>query len=67
MYKQTEFGVEFSGIKFDGQKIMGLVKSGALSSNIDINNALIWNVPSKWSLEEAATVPYSFFMVSFVL
>lgn len=55
--------MEFSGIKSDGQKVMGLVKTGALSSNINQNNALIWEIPQHWTLKEAATVPFSFFMV----
>jgi fatty acid synthase len=55
--------VEFSGIKSDGQRVMGLVKSGALSSTIDQNNALLWKVPQNWTLKQAATVPYSFFVV----
>lgn len=42
---------------------MGLVKNGALSSTINRNNALLWKVPQNWSLKQAATIPYSFFVV----
>ncbi|VVC42234.1 Acyl transferase/acyl hydrolase/lysophospholipase,Ketoacyl-synthetase, C- [Cinara cedri] len=64
---KTEFGVEFSGVKANGKKVMGLVKSGALSSTINHNNALLWNVPQSWTLKQAATFPYSFFMATYAL
>lgn len=55
--------MEFSGVKSNGQRVMGLIKSGAFSSSIDQNDALLWKVPQSWTLKQAATVPYSFFMV----
>lgn len=42
---------------------MGLVKNGSLSTTINQNNALIWKIPQNWSLKQAATVPFSFFVV----
>jgi len=44
---------------------MGLIKTGALSSTINQNNAVLWNVPESWTLKQAATVPYSYFMVKY--
>jgi len=58
--------VEFSGVNSNGQKVMGIVKSGALSSTINKKNALLWKVPQSWTLKQAATVPYSFFMVKYI-
>ncbi|VVC37697.1 Acyl transferase/acyl hydrolase/lysophospholipase,Acyl transferase,GroES- [Cinara cedri] len=64
---KTEFGVEFSGIKSNGQRVMGLVKNGALSTTVNQSNTLSWNVPQGWTLKQAATVPYSFFMATYAL
>lgn len=58
--------MEFSGVSSNGRNVMGLVKSGALSSTINEKNALLWNVPECWTLKQAATVPYSFFVVKYV-
>lgn len=45
---------------------MGLatISSHESFSKVDLN--LSWYVPKEWSLEEAATVPYSYSQVSFV-
>ncbi|XP_050427979.1 fatty acid synthase-like [Adelges cooleyi] len=64
---RTEFGVEFSGIKPNGKKVMGITNSGALSSTIQQNKALVWDVPQDWTLQQAATVPYSIFMAAYAL
>eukprot|EP00102_Acyrthosiphon_pisum_P027204 XP_016664414.1 PREDICTED: fatty acid synthase [Acyrthosiphon pisum] len=64
---KTDFGVEFSGIKTNGQKVMGLVKTGALSTTVNQKNALLWNVPSNWTLRQAATVPYSYYVATYAL
>lgn len=44
---------------------MGLIKSRALSSTVNQNDTLLWKVPESWTLKQAATVPYSFFMVKY--
>lgn len=36
---------------------MGMVPSGSMGTLIQPYDALTWNVPSQWSLQEAATVP----------
>lgn len=36
---------------------MGLVVSGAMGTLIEPFGPLTWNVPAKWSLQDAATVP----------
>jgi fatty acid synthase, animal type len=36
---------------------MGLVKSGAASSRVNVARELLWPVPKHWTMEEAATVP----------
>jgi len=42
---------------------MGLVKTGALSTTVRQSNAIVWDVPQSWTLQQAATVPYSYFLV----
>ncbi|EFA05204.2 fatty acid synthase [Tribolium castaneum] len=50
-------GFEFSGVDSKGNRVMGMVSNGALSTLIDPVPHLTWMVPPEWSLEEAATVP----------
>ncbi|XP_060836830.1 fatty acid synthase-like isoform X2 [Rhopalosiphum padi] len=64
---KTEFGVEFSGTKTNGQKVMGLVKTGVLSTTVNESNAILWDVPESWTLKQAATVPYSYFVATYAL
>lgn len=60
-------GLEFSGIqRRDGKRVMGIgLKAGALSTHYDAKNAMLWDVPELWSMEEAATVPLVYFTVYF--
>lgn len=63
---QSVLGLEFSGIKKDGRQVMGIgLNAGALATHYDANQAMLWNVPEFWSLEEAATVPLVYFTVYF--
>jgi fatty acid synthase len=39
-----------------GQRVMGVITSGALSSVVLADKNLMWNVPQHWTLEDAATV-----------
>nr|XP_023029483.1 fatty acid synthase-like [Leptinotarsa decemlineata] len=50
-------GFEYSGLDSEGNKIMGMVTHGALSSYVLIDNYIAFSVPDKFSLEEAATIP----------
>lgn len=36
---------------------MGTVNNGALATYVTPDDAMLYEIPSKWSLEEAATVP----------
>lgn len=57
-----QLGLEFSG--YNGrEKVFGLVAEGALASSVTVSNDFIWNVPKNWSMEEAATVPFSYALV----
>ncbi|XP_003464876.2 fatty acid synthase [Cavia porcellus] len=50
-------GMEFSGRDALGRRVMGLVPSEGLATSILVSSAFLWEVPSSWTLEEAASVP----------
>lgn len=63
-------GFEFAGRDAKGRRVTGMVTSGALSTTLAADVNLLVEVPEKWSMEEAATVPvvysttlYAFFIV----
>ena len=51
-------GKEFSGRDLNGKRIMGLVGSRGIATTVLVDPYLLWEVPEKWSLEQAATVPF---------
>ncbi|XP_028162532.1 fatty acid synthase-like [Ostrinia furnacalis] len=51
------FGMDFSGLNQKGEKVMGLLPRGTLSSTVETDCNLTWPVPEHWTLEDAATVP----------
>jgi fatty acid synthase, animal type len=64
--KQCVLGLEFSGIKRDGKRVMGIgSNAGALATHYDAKHTILWEVPEFWSLEEAATVSLVYFTVYF--
>ncbi|XP_053608163.1 fatty acid synthase-like [Plodia interpunctella] len=64
---KNKFGMGFSGINSNGERVMGVVQGGALSSTIEADPDLTWPVPDHWSLEDAATVPVPFLMAFYCL
>ncbi|KAF5278088.1 hypothetical protein FQR65_LT03604 [Abscondita terminalis] len=50
-------GLEFSGRDSKGRRVMGMVDARSLATTCIADSQLLWEVPDKWSLEEAATVP----------
>lgn len=58
------FGYEYSGIISD-KRIMGLLEFGGLSLQVQTDPDYTWEVPGKWTLEEAATIPFSYATVGF--
>nr|XP_049700707.1 fatty acid synthase [Helicoverpa armigera] len=61
------FGMDFSGIDGDGDRVMGLVPGGALSSTVEADSTLLWPVPNHWTLQDAATVPLPFALAYYCL
>ena len=59
--------VDFSGYSRSGHKIMGIAMFDQETQKLSSNQYLMWEVPKSWSLEEAATVPLAFTIVSILL
>jgi hypothetical protein len=56
--------MEFSGRNQKGQRVMGMLDSGCLSTMVLADKNMMWNVPDHWTLEDAVTVPMSYGTVS---
>ncbi|RZC35992.1 fatty acid synthase [Asbolus verrucosus] len=50
-------GLEFSGRDSKGKRVMGMVAARSLATTVLADPGFLWEVPEKWSLEEAATIP----------
>ncbi|CAG9862121.1 unnamed protein product [Phyllotreta striolata] len=50
-------GLEFSGRNSSGKRVMGMVAAKSLATTVLADPGFLWEVPEKWSLEEAATIP----------
>ncbi|ESO84944.1 hypothetical protein LOTGIDRAFT_235996 [Lottia gigantea] len=60
-------GMEFSGRNHSGKKIMGLLEAKGLATTVDADHRFLWDIPEKWSMEEAATVPVVYSTVYYAL
>lgn len=59
-------GLEFSGRDTRGRRVMGMVAARSLATTVLADPGFLWEVPEKWSLEEAATIPVVYGTVSVV-
>ncbi|XP_036124153.1 fatty acid synthase [Molossus molossus] len=50
-------GMEFSGRDASGRRVMGLVPAEGLATSVLLSQDYLWDVPSTWTLKEAASVP----------
>ncbi|XP_015126151.1 fatty acid synthase [Diachasma alloeum] len=50
-------GLEFAGRDSKGKRVMGMVAARGLATTVLADPGFMWEVPEKWSFEEAATVP----------
>ncbi|XP_050463287.1 fatty acid synthase-like isoform X2 [Cataglyphis hispanica] len=50
-------GIEFSGRDANGNRVMGIVKTMGLATTVLPDTDFLWEVPDKWTLEQAATIP----------
>lgn len=55
--QQCLLGMEFSGQEQSGQRVMGLLPANGLATCVNADKRFLWNVPSSWTLEQAASVP----------
>lgn len=54
---ESVIGFEYTGRTENGDRIMGMVTSRALTTLLDCDPYLSWKIPDCWTMEEAATVP----------
>ncbi|XP_025199126.1 fatty acid synthase-like isoform X2 [Melanaphis sacchari] len=50
-------GLEFSGRNSKGKRVMGMLAARGLATSVLADPGFLWEVPSKWTLEEASTIP----------
>lgn len=50
-------GLEFAGRDSKGRRVMGMVAARGLATTLLADPGFMWEVPDKWTLEEAATIP----------
>lgn len=55
--QQCMLGMEFSGRDASGRCVMGLLPAKGLATRVDADRRFLWEVPSSWTLEQAASVP----------
>lgn len=55
--QQCLLGLEYSGVDSSGDRVMGMVAIGALATHVEPLPNLTWKVPSRLTLQEAATIP----------
>uniref|UniRef100_A0A8C2GMU5 Fatty acid synthase n=1 Tax=Cyprinus carpio TaxID=7962 RepID=A0A8C2GMU5_CYPCA len=55
--QQCMLGMEFSGRDPSGRRVMGLLPAKGLATCVDADKHFLWDVPSSWTLEQAASVP----------
>lgn len=64
--QQSVLGFEFSGVDGNGRRVMGISRQGGgLATYYDSSDPIMWDIPDKWSFEEAATIPLVYFTVYF--
>nr|XP_034178573.1 fatty acid synthase [Osmia lignaria]XP_034178581.1 fatty acid synthase [Osmia lignaria] len=53
-------GLEFSGRNSKGKRIMAMVPARGLATTVVADPGFMWEVPDKWTLEQAATIPVAY-------
>lgn len=63
---QPEIGaVDYVGVDHQtGEHVMGLAQINMLQTEITVDPYLQWTVPPEWSMEDAATIPLYYSVVS---
>ncbi|KAG5873391.1 hypothetical protein JTB14_027737 [Gonioctena quinquepunctata] len=55
--RTRDIGWEYSGVTASDRRVMGMMEGGALSLQVSNGNGYEWEVPEKWSLSDAVTIP----------
>ncbi|GMT36007.1 hypothetical protein PFISCL1PPCAC_27304 [Pristionchus fissidentatus] len=55
--RECLLGMEFAGRLNDGSRWMGILPAQALATSVVIDRDYAWQIPTSWSLADAATVP----------
>ncbi|XP_034937434.1 fatty acid synthase [Chelonus insularis] len=50
-------GLEFAGRDSKGKRVMGMIAARGLATTVLADPGFMWEIPDKWSFEEAATIP----------
>ncbi|KAF2894511.1 hypothetical protein ILUMI_11662, partial [Ignelater luminosus] len=58
--QECVMGMEFSGRDSSGKRIMGMVGGKGLATTCLADPDFLWEVPDKWSLADAATIPVAY-------
>lgn len=57
-------GREFAGRNAKGQRVFGLVSGSALATHVLADSSTLWEVPDKWTLEQASTISVAYVLVN---
>ncbi|XP_033150589.1 fatty acid synthase [Drosophila busckii] len=60
-------GLEFAGRDSVGQRVMAMVSAKSLATTCIASKRMMWQIPDKWSMEEASTVPCVYSTVYYAL
>ncbi|XP_034666101.1 fatty acid synthase [Drosophila subobscura] len=66
-FQDCVLGLEFAGRDSQGRRIMAMVTAKSLATNCLANRNLLWEIPDKWTMEQAATVPVVYATVYYAL
>src|SRR6218665_643285 len=58
--KDCLLGIEFAGRNSQGKRVMGLLPAKGLATSVDVNKNFLWDIPTDWTMEQAATVPVAY-------
>lgn len=58
-------GREFAGRDAKGKRVFGLVSGSALATHVLADSSTLWEVPDKWTLEQASTISVAYVLVSY--
>ncbi|XP_062142806.1 fatty acid synthase [Drosophila sulfurigaster albostrigata] len=60
-------GLEFAGRDTTGRRVMAMVPAKSLATTCLASKRMMWQVPDKWTMEEASTVPCVYATVYYAL